>query len=267
MNTSQSIAAMTIEELQSRCVQLEEQCMQLEQQNAELTAKLNWFMEQFRLSKKRQFGVSTERIRPLEEEQLLLFNEAEVEARPEAVEPDLETITYQRHKTRTRREMNLEDLPVEVVEHRLPEEERVCPACGGPLHEMSTEVRQELKVIPAQVNVVKHVRYVYACRRCEREEITTPVITAPIPAPVLPGSPVSPSLMAYIYDPEIRGRSAHLPLILYDYQTTRAGKHPRRFLAGFQGYLHVDGYAGYNELANVILVGCWAHASASSTKH
>jgi hypothetical protein len=56
---------------------------------------------------------------------------------------------------------------------------------------MSTEVRQELKVIPAQVKVVKHVRYVYFCRRCEREEITTPVVTAPMPAPVLPGSPIS----------------------------------------------------------------------------
>ncbi|MGI6286759.1 hypothetical protein SEF58_13280, partial [Neomoorella humiferrea] len=70
---------MTIEELQERCVQLEKLCMQLEQQNAELTAKLNWFMEQFRLSKKRQFGVSSERTEPLPE-QLLLFNEAEVEA-------------------------------------------------------------------------------------------------------------------------------------------------------------------------------------------
>jgi hypothetical protein len=50
------------------------------------------------------------------------------------------------------------------------------------------------------------------------------------------------------------------PIILYDYQTTRAGKHPRRFLAGFKGYLHVDGYAGYNELPDVTLVGCWAHA-------
>jgi hypothetical protein len=38
----------------------------------------------------------------------------------------LETITYQRRKKHSRREMNLEELPVEVVEHRLPEEERVC---------------------------------------------------------------------------------------------------------------------------------------------
>lgn len=333
MDTAKSIATMTIEELRERCAQLE-------QQVAELTAKLNWFMEQFRLSKKRQFGSSSERTEALKEQQLLLFNEAEVEARPEETEPDLETITYQRRKTRTRREMNLEELPVEVVEHHLPEEERVCPCCGGPLHEMSTEVRQELKIIPAKVKVVKHVRYVYSCRRCEKEEVTTPVITAPMPAPVLPGSPVSPSLLSYImtqkygaglplYRQEqqfkslgidlsrqtmanwvLHGANTYLtliydrlhehllkrdilhadettlqvlhepgrepttksflwlyrtgrdgpPIILYDYQTTRAGKHPRRFLAGFKGYLHVDGYDGYNGLSEVTLVGCWAHA-------
>lgn len=333
MDTAKSIATMTIEELRERCAQLE-------QQVAELTAKLNWFMEQFRLSKKRQFGSSRERTEVLKEQQLLLFNEAEVEARPEEAEPDLETITYQRRKERIRREMNLEELPVEVVEHRLPEEERVCSCCGGPLHEMSTEVRQELKIIPAQVKVVKHVHYVYSCRRCEKEEVTTPVITAPMPAPVLPGSPVSPSLLSYImtqkyeaglplYRQEqqfkslgidlsrqtmanwvLHGANTYLtliydrlhehllkrdilhadettlqvlhepgrepttksflwlyrtgrdgpPIILHDYQTTRAGKHPRRFLKGFKGYLHVDGYDGYNGLSEVTLVGCWAHA-------
>lgn len=50
------------------------------------------------------------------------------------------------------------------------------------------------------------------------------------------------------------------PIILYDYQQTRASKHPRRFLQDYQGYLHVDGYAGYNGIPDVTLVGCWAHA-------
>lgn len=50
------------------------------------------------------------------------------------------------------------------------------------------------------------------------------------------------------------------PIILYDYQTTRAGKHPTKFLKNFKGYLHVDGYGGYNLVPEVKLVGCWAHA-------
>jgi hypothetical protein len=50
------------------------------------------------------------------------------------------------------------------------------------------------------------------------------------------------------------------PIILYEYQTSRSSDHPKKFLFGFKGYLHVDGYAGYNGLPNVTLVGCWAHA-------
>jgi hypothetical protein len=35
------------------------------------------------------------------------------------------------------------------------------------------------------------------------------------------------------------------PIVVYDYRPTRGGEHPRNFLAGFKGYLHVDGYSGY----------------------
>ena len=64
MNINQNIETMSIEELQKRCVQLE-------RENAELTAKLNWLMEQLRLNKRRQFGVSSERTAP--EQQQLSF--------------------------------------------------------------------------------------------------------------------------------------------------------------------------------------------------
>lgn len=322
--------AETIEELQNRC-------FLQEQQIAELTAKLSWFEEQFRLSQQKRFGCSSEQTN---RGQMQLFNEAEKEAKSSSPEPTMEEITYQRRKKQGRREAQIKDLPVETIEYRLSPEEQVCSCCGGDLHEMSTEVRQELKIIPAQVSVVKHVRYVYACRRCEREDIKTPIVTAPMPAPVLPGSLVSPSAMAHImtqkyvegmplYRQEqqlarlgielsrqtlanwmIQGAERWLGLlyermhehllkqdilhadettlqvlrepgrstastsylwlyrtgrecpamVLYDYRTTRASKHPRQFLSGFNGYLHVDGYAGYNGLPGITLVGCWAHA-------
>jgi len=47
---------------------------------------------------------------------------------------------------------------------------------------------------------------------------------------------------------------------LYDYQETRGGIHPKKFIAGFKGYLQVDCYCGYNQIPDVTLVGCWAHA-------
>jgi hypothetical protein len=62
-------------------------------------------------------------------------------------------------------------------------------------------------------------------------------------------------------------RSGHTdaPIVLYDYQQTRASKHPRRFLDGFTGYLHVDGYTGYNGIPHLKLVVCWAHARRKFT--
>lgn len=321
--------AKVMEELQNRCARLE-------QENAELTVKLNWFQEQLRLSQIKRFGTSSEQTHP---EQLQIFNEAESEAKPSKPEPTMEEITYRRQKIKGQREVQLENLPVETIEYHLVPEKQVC-GCGHELHEMTTEVRQELKIIPPQVRVVKHVRQVYACRYCQKEGTNTPVVTAPMPAPVLPGSLASPSALAHIMNgkyvdglPLYRqeqqmaqlgvdlsrqtmanwmiqgakrwlhllydrmhehllnqdilhadettlqvlrepGRSAQSTsymwlyrtgrngpaMVLYDYQTTRASKHPRQFLSGFKGYLHVDGYSGYNGMQGITLVGCWAHA-------
>lgn len=166
----------------------------LEMENEALEAKIKWYEEQFRLSQQRRFGSSSEQTQP---DQLSLFNEAEETAEATVEEPTVETITYKRKKQKGQRERMLENLPRETIEYRLSEEEQVCSCCAGALHEMSTEVRNELKIIPAQVKVVEHVRYVYSCRHCERHEIETPIVTAEMPSPVYPGSLASPSAMAY----------------------------------------------------------------------
>jgi hypothetical protein len=50
------------------------------------------------------------------------------------------------------------------------------------------------------------------------------------------------------------------PVVLFEYQTTRSGEHPKAFLKGFRGYLQTDGYAGYGGVPDVVPVGCLAHA-------
>ena len=51
------------------------------------------------------------------------------------------------------------------------------------------------------------------------------------------------------------------PIVLYEYQPGRGAKNPKEFLAGYKGYLHTDGYAGYHDLGkDITVVGCWAHA-------
>jgi hypothetical protein len=71
-----------------------------------------------------------------------------------------------------------------------------------------------------------------------------------------PGRPAGSNSYMWLY----RTGRDRPPIILFDYQTTRASKHPAKFLKDFKGYLHVDGYEGYAGIPNITLVGCWAHA-------
>lgn len=197
MKTTDKSTIIQVNTKENKELSLEDTIAIQAQQIEELTAKLNWYEEQFRLSQQRRFGASSEKTNS---NQLSIFNEAEQEAKTNQKEPDLEEITYKRRKGKNKKKKSFEDLPVEVIEYHLAELEQVCPECGNPLHVMSKEIRRELKVIPAQVKVVEHVRDIYSCRNCEKENITTPVITASMPNPILKGSFVSPSLLAYIMD-------------------------------------------------------------------
>lgn len=52
------------------------------------------------------------------------------------------------------------------------------------------------------------------------------------------------------------------PIVVFDYQVSRAGEHVRKFLAGWKGSLMVDDYSGYKALfaEGVVELGCLAHA-------
>jgi len=149
-------------------------------------------------------------------------------------EPTLETITYNRKKYVGQRDAKLENLPTETIHYRLPDEEQVCLCCGGTVHEMSTETRRELKVIPAQVKVVEHDQHIYSCRQCEREGIETPIVTAKMPALIYPKSLASASAMAYILNQKyVEG----MPLYRQEKQLERLGVYlSRQTLANWMIY-------------------------------
>lgn len=59
--------------------------------------------------------------------------------------------------------------------------------------------------------------------------------------------------------PEGKLKGSDIPnIVLFDYQPTRAGIHPKTFLDGYTGYLNVDGYQGYQQ-TDAKLVVCLAH--------
>jgi len=49
-------------------------------------------------------------------------------------------------------------------------------------------------------------------------------------------------------------------LVIYDYQAGRSRACLKEFLGDYQGYLQCDGYTVYDNVDNIIPVGCWAHA-------
>ena len=169
---------------------------ELTAENERLRQQIRWLMEQFRLSKHKQFGASSEQT---DFNQLNLFNEAEQTAALTAPEPEItEVKAHYRKKTRLTTDKLPEDLPVEVIEHVLTEGNRICPDCGSSLHKMGEDVREELKIIPAKAAIVRHVRYVYACRRCEEASDHVPIVKAEMPEPVIKGGFASPEAVSHI---------------------------------------------------------------------
>jgi transposase len=173
----------------------------LKNHNVELNSKVEWLMEQFRLSKHKQFGASSEKSSQSEYDQLNLFNETEVTSDILVPEPELfEIEKHFRKRKNMVNDSNLpNDLPVEIVEYVLPDDERTCLECEGDLHIMGRElIRRELKLIPAKAVIVEYSRCVYSCRECENHGYEVPIIKAEISNPVIKGSFASAEAIAHV---------------------------------------------------------------------
>jgi Transposase and inactivated derivatives len=165
---------------------------------SELETLVKYYEEQFRISKHRQFGSSSEKSE-YDFTQLSIFNEAELLADVNVPEPELvEVEKHYRKRTRLTTDKLPEDLSVEVVEYGLPESEQICPECGGPLHVMGHDTHRELVIIPAQVKIREHVRKIYACRDCEKDECGVPILKSQTDEPVIKGSFASPETIAHL---------------------------------------------------------------------
>ena len=166
-----------------------------------LKAQYRRMLEQFKLAQQRKFARSSES-NPLQLQLDLRFDEAD--SVPVAELPQEEntvTITYTRNKPKRR---TLPDnLPREVIEHDISELDKQC-ACGCLKQRIGEEVTEQLEVIPAQLKVIQHVRFKYACNRCDEG-----VSIAPMPRLFLPKSMATPSLVAYTI---INKYQDHLPL-------------------------------------------------------
>jgi len=128
-----------------------------------LNQKVNWLMEQLRLLRKKRFGASSEQTKEQMDGQLsLLFNEAEAYTAPPQAEKTTQVAAHPRKKFGSVKDIVPDSIPVEVVEHRLSEEERDCPQCGETMREIGSEARETLVLQPAKAILRRDIYYTYA---------------------------------------------------------------------------------------------------------
>jgi transposase len=161
-------------------------------------SRIQYLEERINTLEKVIFAPKSEKRRPDEGEggeQLHLFNEAEAleEKRQEA------TLTIPEHtRNRPKRKPLPPDLPRIDVIHDIDASEKVC-ACGAQLSRIGEEVCEKLDIIPAKVQVIRHIRPKYACKNCEGVESDGPtVLICPPPPQIIAKGIATPGLLAHV---------------------------------------------------------------------
>ena len=106
----------------------------LQKENTELKRKLEHMNEILANAQRARFGQSSEKKSyVLSEDQMSLFNEAEICQDNKAEEPTEETLTVKAHARKKKRTIDelAKNLPVEEIVIGLPESRLTCDKCGG----------------------------------------------------------------------------------------------------------------------------------------
>ena len=151
--------------------------------------------EQVRLLYAKLFGKKSEKGGPDPTgTQLPLFDMPEPEAEPEKEEVEVPTHT----REKAGRKKLPEALPRVEVVHDISAEEKIC-ACGGMMSRIGEDVSEKLDIIPAVIQVIKHIRPKYTCRHCDGLETEGAVVKiAPVPKQIIEKGIATAGLLAHI---------------------------------------------------------------------
>jgi len=213
--------------------------LKLQQENHHLRDKQTQLQEQIRLLLHKRFGAKTEKY-PTEQSDL--FNEAEAyaadgdesESSPPIdidnssqvdTEADLSLSAVAPLSAKRGRKALPTEFPRVDIVHELPEGQRHCSE-GHALVVIGVEVPEQLDIIPAKIQVLRHIHKKYACPYCSAW-----VKTAPLPPQPIPKSNASAGLLAYIVTAKFLDA---LPLYRQSKQFRRIGVYlPRATLASW----------------------------------
>ena len=173
-------------------------------------------LEQIRHLRAQLFGRKSEKIQG-GPQTLPLFDMPEP-AEENEVEEKVHVPAHERKK-RGRKPLP-EDLPRVEVLHDIDDADKMC-ACGCQLTRIGEEVSEQLDIIPAKMQVIRHIRPKYACKKCEGVEDDGPTVKiAPVPPRIIPRSIATPGLLAHILTAKFVD---HTPFYRQEQQFQRLG--------------------------------------------
>lgn len=165
----------------------------LEETIKTLNATIVNLQEQVESLRQELFGTSSEKT--------VKKNDDPEDSEKITVDAGAETVVKE-HKRKAKKKSIRKDLykalPIKEVHLDAKGTDRNCPDCGAEMEHLGYRfVREELRVIPARVERVRIMQETLVCPAC-REELDTTITVAPAPKALLPHSPASPSMVAYV---------------------------------------------------------------------
>ncbi len=172
----------------------------LERNLTELRSRYNLLEEQLRLLKDKIYGRKSEKYVPDDTTpQISLFNEPEEVVETSATEEKTEEVSVASYKRAKggRRPLPPELPRVEVI-HDLAESEKIC-GCSKELSRIGSEISEKLDIVPAKMQVIRNIRYKYACKSCEGVDSEGGAVKiAPLPPQLIPQGIATPGLLAQV---------------------------------------------------------------------
>ena len=181
-------------------LQLQDQNDKLSGEIQELNKKMEVLIEQITLANKNRFGRSSEKMTDTSQicfmevdGTIVFFNEAEAVSDLDAEEPDtLENKPARTAKVVGKKDADIKDLPVNIINHYLTDEELVAEFGENGWKQLPDAISKRYRFIPAKVEIDEHHVGVYASKTDDR------IIKADHPKGLLHGSLVSPTIAAAI---------------------------------------------------------------------
>ncbi len=162
-----------------------------------LIEKLRFELARF---KRHQFGASSEKLDGRVGQLELAIEALETDEAETAASGDKPEATARDKGSKPARRPLPDHLPREEVIHPGP---CACPACGGQLRRIGSDVTETLDYVPGRFKVVRHVRGAFSCRACDT------VVQAPAPFHAIARGRAGPGLLAHIM---VAKFDDHLPL-------------------------------------------------------